>query len=69
MRQDTLYRKKATGMLRGMQGKDWWAKKLVDVIHRGKRTFDAMHLELGRTMAEAIMLMEHPCSVKAHVRA
>jgi transposase-like protein len=58
MRQDTIYRKKATGMLRGMQGKDWWAKKLVDVIHNGKRAFDALHLELGRTMAEAIMLME-----------
>jgi transposase-like protein len=58
MRQDTLYRKKATGMLRGMQGKDWWAQKVVDVIRRGKRAFDAIHLELGRTMAEAIMLME-----------
>lgn len=58
MRQDTIYRKKATGMFRGMQGKDWWAKKLVDVIHNGKRAFDALHLELGRTMAEAIMLME-----------
>jgi transposase-like protein len=45
-------------MFRGMQGKDWWAKKLVDVIHNGKRAFDALHLELGRTMAEAIMLME-----------
>ena len=58
MRQDTIYRKNATQVLRGMQGKDWWAKKLVDVIHRGKRAFDAMHLELGRTVAEAIMLME-----------
>jgi len=58
MRQDTIYRKNATQVLRGMQGKDWWAKKLVDVIHRGKRAFDAMHLELGRTIAEAIMLME-----------
>lgn len=58
MRQDTIKRKKATEALRDLQGKDWWAKKLVDVIHRGKRAFDAMHLELGRTLAEAIMLME-----------
>lgn len=58
MRQDTIYRKKATRALRGMQGEGWWAKKLVDVIHHGKRSFDALHLEIGRTVAEAIMLME-----------
>jgi len=58
MRQDTIYRKNATRALNAMQGKNWWAAKLVEVIRRGKRAFDALHLELGRTVAEAIMLME-----------
>lgn len=58
MRQDTIYRKNATRALNAMQGKHWWAKRLVEVVHQGKRAFDAVHLELGRTVAEAIMLME-----------
>jgi transposase-like protein len=58
MRQDTILRKNATQALKSMNSKDWWAGKLIDVIRRGKQAFDLMHLELGRTVAEAIMYME-----------
>lgn len=58
MREDTIGRKKATKAFQSMNGEGWWIGKVVDIVDRGKTAFDALNLEIGRMLVEAIMYME-----------
>ena len=58
MREDTIMRKKTTNGFRAISDEDWWAGKMRQIVVEGKRAFDAVHLELGRMLAESIMYME-----------
>lgn len=58
MREDTIERKKATKAFQAMNSEGWWIGRVVDVVDRGKTAFDALNLEVGRMLVEAIMYME-----------
>ena len=58
MRQDTRQRKRALAGLRALSGQDAMLGTLVRVIHSGKQALDAVMLEMGRMVAESVMLME-----------
>ncbi len=57
-RRDTRQRKQALAGLKATAGIDWMLGTLVRVIHSGKQTLDAVMLEMGRMVAESVMLME-----------
>ncbi len=58
MRQDTRQRKHAMAGLRAISGQDRMLGTLVRVIRSGKQALDAVMLEMGRMVAESIMLIE-----------
>jgi putative transposase len=58
MRQETEQRKQTLAGLRAMAGADRMLGTLVRVISSGKQALDAVMLEMGRMVAESIMLME-----------
>ena len=58
MRRETRQRKQAFAGLRAMAGEDRMLGILVRVIESGKQALDAVMLEMGRLVAESIMLME-----------
>jgi len=58
MRQDTIERKNATKAFKAMNSEGWWIGKVAGVVERGKSAFDALALEVGRMLVEAIMYME-----------
>ena len=58
MRQDTRQRKKALAGLRAISGQDRMLGTLVRVISSGKQALDAVMLEMGRMVAESVMLIE-----------
>ena len=57
-RRDTRQRKQALAGLKTTAGIDWMLGTLVRVIHSGKQALDAVMLEMGRMVAESVMLME-----------
>ena len=57
-RRDTQQRKQALAGLKRTAGMDWMLGTLVRVIHSGKQALDAVMLEMGRMVAESVMLME-----------
>ena len=58
MRRDTRQRKRALAGLRAISGQDEMLGTLVRVISSGKQALDAVMLEMGRLVAESVMLME-----------
>ena len=58
MRRDTRQRKRALAGLRAISGRDEMLGTLVRVIRSGKQALDAVMLEMGRMVAESVMLME-----------
>jgi len=58
MRRDTRQRKRALAGLKAISGQDTMLGTLVRVICSGKQALDAVMLEMGRMVAESIMLME-----------
>ncbi len=58
MRRDTRQRKRALAGLRAISGQDAMLGTLVRVISSGKQALDAVMLEMGRMVAESVMLME-----------
>jgi transposase-like protein len=57
-RRDTQQRKQALAGLKRTAEMDWMLGTLVRVIHSGKQALDAVMLEMGRMVAESVMLME-----------
>lgn len=57
-RRDTRQRKQALAGLQGPAGMDWMLGTLVRVIRSGKQALDAVMLEMGRMVAESVMVME-----------
>ena len=58
MRRDTRQRKRTLAGLRAISGQDAMLGTLVRVIRSGKQALDAVMLEMGRMVAESVMLME-----------
>jgi hypothetical protein len=58
MRRDTKQPKRAMAGLRAISGEQQMLGSLVCVISSGKQVLDAMMLEMGRMVAESIMLIE-----------
>ena len=58
MRPDTRQRKHAMAGLRAISGQDRMLGTLVRVISSGRQALDAVMLEMGRMVAESIMLIE-----------
>ena len=58
MRSDTRQRKKALAGLRAISGEQQMLGALVRVISSGKQALDAVMLEMGRMVAESVMLIE-----------
>ncbi len=58
MRRDTRQRKRALAGLRAISGQEEMLGTLVRVIRSGKQALDAVMLEMGRMVAESVMLME-----------
>lgn len=58
MRIDTKQRKKAMTGFREMSGTDQARQALCKVISHGKRALDEVFIDMGRMLAESIMLME-----------
>ena len=58
MRRDTRQRKRALAGLRAIAGEDRMLGTLVRVISSGKQALDAVMLEMGRMVAESVMLIE-----------
>ena len=56
MRPDTRQRKHAMAGLRAISGQDRMLGTLVRVISSGRQALDAVMLEMGRMVAESIML-------------
>ena len=57
MRRDTRQRKRALAGWRAISGQDEMLGTLVRVIRSGKQALDAVMLEMGRMVAESVMLM------------
>lgn len=55
---NTKQRKKAMNGFRQMSGKEQALGMLINVINGGKQAIDALMLDLGRSVAESIMLIE-----------
>jgi len=58
MRSDTRQRKHTMAGLRALSGEQQMLGTLVRVIGSGKQALDAVMLEMGRMVAESIMLIE-----------
>ena len=58
MRRETRQRKHAMAGLRALTGQDEMLGTLVRVISSGKQALDAVMLEMGRMVAESVMLIE-----------
>lgn len=58
MRQDTRQRKHAMAGLRALAGDQQMLGVLTRVLHSGKQALDAVMLEMGRLVAESVMLIE-----------
>lgn len=58
MRRDTRQRKSALAGMKMLAGQDGMLGTLVRVISTGKQALDAVMLEMGRLVAESVMLIE-----------
>src|SRR3990167_256251 len=58
MREDTIWRKKASRLFQELRGRRWLLGRMAEVISEGKRGLDGLALELGRMVAEAVMYLE-----------
>lgn len=58
MREDTIWRKKASRAFQELRGRRWLLGRMAEVISEGKRGLDGLALDLGRMVAEAVMYLE-----------
>jgi hypothetical protein len=58
MREDTIWRKKASRVFGELRGGAWLVGRVGEIITEGKRGLDGLVLELGQMVAEAIMYIE-----------
>lgn len=58
MREDTIWRKKASRVFQELRGRRWLLGRMAQVISEGKRGLDGLALDLGRMVAEAVMYLE-----------
>lgn len=58
MRKDTRHRKNASKGFQSATGEEWMRDRMFQIISGGKRAFDGMMMDMGRMMAESIMLMD-----------
>lgn len=58
MREDTIWRKKASRLFQELRGRRWLLGRMLEVISEGKRGLDGLALDLGRMVAEAVMYLE-----------
>ena len=58
MKAKTKQRKKTIETLSDIQGEDWLAKQVFQVMAKGKNALDTAMLEMGRILAEGVMYME-----------
>ena len=58
MRENTIWRKKASRLFQELRGRGWLLGRMAEVISEGKRGLDGLALELGRMVAEAVMYLE-----------
>ncbi|MGH7830288.1 MAG: IS256 family transposase [Candidatus Binatia bacterium] len=58
MREDTIWRKKASHLFQELRGRDWLLGRMAEVISEGKRGLDGLAFDLGRMVAEAVMYLE-----------
>ncbi|MDH4086588.1 MAG: hypothetical protein OEV27_01925 [Nitrospira sp.] len=58
MRRDTSQRKRALAGMKALAGQEEMLGTLLRVISAGKQALDAVMREMGRLVAESIMLME-----------
>ncbi len=58
MREDTIWRKKASRLFEELRGRRWLLGRMAEVIAEGKRGLDGLALDLGRMIAEAVMYLE-----------
>ena len=58
MRVDTKQRKNAMAGYRQMTGEEVARQALYRIMTQGKRALDEVYVDIGRTLAESIMLME-----------
>lgn len=58
MREDTIWRKKASRAFQELRGRGWLLGRMAQVISEGKRGLDGLALDLGRMVAEAVMYLE-----------
>lgn len=57
-RRDIRQRKQPLAGLKTTAAIDWMLGTLVRVIHSGKQALDTVMLEMGRMVAESVLLME-----------
>ena len=55
---NTKQRKKAMAGFRELSGREKSLDALVEVINHGKQALDSLMLDMGRSIAESIMLIE-----------
>lgn len=58
MREDTKKRKNASKAFRVATGEDWMMDSIFRVISKGKEAFDQIYKEIGKMMAETILLLD-----------
>lgn len=58
MRENTIWRKKASRLFQELRGRRWLLGRMLEVVSEGKRGLDGLALDLGRMVAEAVMYLE-----------
>jgi len=51
MREETIWRKKASRLFQEIRGRAWLVEQVSEIISEGKRGLDGLVLELGRMVA------------------
>lgn len=58
MRKDTKIRKNASKAFRAATGDDWMRERMFRIISEGKKALDGLMADIGRMVAESILLMD-----------
>ena len=58
MRRIAQTKKNVKRLFEQMQGEEWMSEELKDVMNQGKRSLDTCMMEIGKMMAETLMLTE-----------
>lgn len=58
MRNDTKQRKNARKSFQKISGDDWMKDRMYQILSSGKKAFDGLMMDMGKMLAESIMLMD-----------